>query len=88
MAESRKHDLPRVNERLLKRYSYTPGKDIYDSFLSIVKQVCGDKYVGSVMLYTMGESIANIKLRQPIVESRIKNWFCRAVDLYYASISE
>ena len=88
MTESRKHDLPRVNERLLKRYSYTPSEDIYDSFLSIVKQVCGDKYVGPVMSYAMGESIADIKARQSIVESRIKNWFCRAVDLYYANISE
>lgn len=88
MAENRKHDLPRVNERLLKRYSYTPSEDIYDSFLSIVKQVCQDKYVGAVMSYAMGESIADIKLRQPIVESRIKNWFCRAVDIYYASILE
>ena len=86
MAENRKHDLPRVNERLLKRYSYTPSEDIYDSFLTIVKQVCQDKYVGAVMSYAMGESIADIKARQSIVESRIKNWFCRAVDVYYANI--
>ena len=86
MVENRKHDLPRVNERLLKRYSYTPSEDIYDSFLSIVKQVCQDKYVEPIMSYAMGESIADIKARQSIVESRLRNWFCRAVDLYYASI--
>ena len=88
MTENRKHDLPRVNERLLKRYSYTPSEDIYDSFLSTVKQVCQDKYVRSVMLYAMGESIAYIKARHRIVESRLRNWFCRAVDIYYASILE
>ena len=83
---NKKHDLPRVNERLLKRYSYTTDRNIYDVFLSTVKQVCEDKYVGAVMLYAMGESVADIKARQSIAESRLRNWFCRAVDLYYANI--